>query len=166
MKDVIQVVHDRKQTPLDALTTTKFAEVRHRYPNYNGQPLYYTSKEYDADGNRIIRWFPACSDTKVVLKVEGRQEAEALNADADEPLMAVEDRIVLFYGACSRAWARERNATEAGKNWTLFVAKLNEMASKAGDAPQTVEIEVDRDYLRRKRYKRYGGGVGRRFESE
>ncbi len=165
MKSIVIVTHDRKTTPLEALTGSKLTEMRQRSPSYNGQPQYYSTGDFDAAGNLQIKWFPACSDQSVVLKVEGRQEAPALSADADEPLMPVEDRIVLFYGACSRAWSRERNDQEAGKNWTLFVAKLNEMAAKSGDAPQVVEIEVDRDYLRRKRYKRYGGG-GRRFESE
>lgn len=165
MKNVILVTHDRQSVPLNALTGVGFTEVRQRYAEYEGFPVYYNTGDFDSTGARIIRWYPSCHDTKTILKVEGRQEAPALDLDADEPLMPVEDRIVIFYGACSRAWSRERNDTEAGKNWALFLGKLNEMAAKAGEAPQVTEMSVDADWLRRKRYKRYGG-TGRRFEAD
>ena len=167
VKDVIAITHHRRTTPLDALANPKFYEVRNRNPGFEGFPHYYNTGDFDANGQRIVRWYPACSDTMVTLHVEGRQEATALSLDADEPLMPVEDRIVLFYGACSRAWARERNETEASKNWNLFMAKLAEMAAKSGDAPQVVEIETDRDYLYRKRYRRWAKrGYGGNFERD
>ena len=166
MKDIVIVTHGRRTMPLDALANAKFSEIRNRNPALEGYPQYYNTGDFDDDGNRIIRWYPSCWDTKVTLHIEGRQEAVALEADADEPLMPVEDRIVLFYGACSRAWARERNESEANKNWNLFMSKLAEMASKSGDAPQVVEIETDRDYLRSKRYRRMvRRGSGGAFES-
>jgi hypothetical protein len=165
MKQIIQVTHDRKGTPLDAVNGTKFTEMRARYPEYEGFPVLYNMGDFDSDGNRLVKWFPACFDDRVTLHIEGRQEATALSADGDEPLMPVEDRIVLFYGACSRAWARERNESEASKNWNLFMQKLVEMAGRAGDAPQITEMSTDHDYLLRKRYKRYGRS-GRRFEND
>ena len=166
LKDVIAVNHHRMSRPLDALPNPKFSEIRNRNPGYEGFPRYYNTGDFDSNGQRILRWYPACWDTKVTLHVEGRCEATALSADADEPLMPVEDRIVLFYGACSRAWARERNESEAQKNWNLFMSKLAEMAAKSGDAPQVVEIETDRDYLRQKRYRRFvKRGYGGNFES-
>lgn len=166
MKDIILVTHDRLSSPLDAMANVEFTEARQRHPHYEGYPIMYNTGDFDTDGNRIIRWYPACSDTRYQIKIEGRQEAPALSLDADEPLMPVEDRIVIFYGACSRAWSRERNDTEAGKNWTLFMGKLNEMAAKSGDAPQVVEMQTDKYYMRRKRYRRYGTSKGRRFESD
>lgn len=154
MKDVIQVLHDKKKFPLSAENSSAFEEKRNPYPDYEGYPQIYNTGDFDADGNRIITWYPACSDTRVILRVEGRQEAPKLNADDDEPLMPIEDRIVLFYGACSRAWARERNESEANKNWNLFLQKRNQMVGKSGGAPQTTEMVVNADYLRNKRYRR------------
>lgn len=163
MKEVTTVTHDRRSVPLDAVHNSKFTEMRVRNPSTEGYPTIYNTGDFDASGNRIIRWHPSCWDSRVMLHVEGRQEALALSADADEPLMPVEDRIVIFYGACSRAWRRERNESEATANWNLFMQKLSEMAGKAGDAPQTTEISVDPDYLIRKRYRRYGRSSGRRL---
>lgn len=166
MKDIVIVTHDSKSSPLDAMHNAKFTEMRARMPDYEGMPTLYNTGDFDSDGNRTIRWFPACSETRFILHVEGRCEASALNADADEPLMPVEDRIVIFYGACSRAWARERNESEATKNWNLFMSKLAEMAGKSGDAPQITEMGTDPDYLVRKRYRRYTKRGYRNFESD
>lgn len=166
IKDVVIVTHDRRSVPLDAVSNAKFTEMRARYPEYEGYPTIYNMGDFDSSGYRTIKWYPACWDERVYLHVEGRQNATALSADADEPLMPVEDRIVLFYGACSRAWARERNESEASKNWNLFMQKLAEMAGKSGDAPQVTEMQVDHDYTVRKRYnRRRSRGYGN-FESD
>lgn len=166
MKEVVVVTHDRRSVPVDAVHNAKFTEIRARYPETEGYPIIYNTGDFDSSGNRILRWFPSCWEDRVHLHVEGRQEATALSAAADEPLMPVEDRIVLFYGACSRAWARERNESEAQKNWGMFMQKLAEMAGKSGDAPQITEIATDPDYLIRKRYRRYSKRGYRNFESD
>lgn len=165
VKDIIQVTHDRRSTPLDLLANVTFAERRARYPETEGYPVLVNAGDYDSSGNRILNWHPSCWDSKTILKVEGRQHATALSADADEPLMPVEDRIAIFYGASSFAWARERNESEATKNWNLFIMKLNEMAGKGGEAPQKTEMGVDPDYLINKRYRRYKSRNRGRFES-
>lgn len=155
VKDVVQVTHDRRSVPLDLVANVVYTERRNRYPELEGYPTLANAFDFDSSGNKQLRWYPSCWDTPVILHVEGRQEATALSADADEPLMPVEDRICLFYGACSRAWARERNESEATKNWNLFIMKLNEMAAKGGDGPQKTTMEADPDYLVNKRYRRY-----------
>lgn len=166
MKEVVVVTHDRRSVPVDAVHNAKFTEVRARYPETEGYPTMYNTGDFNASGDRIIRWYPACWEDRVHLHVEGRQEATALSAAADEPLMPVEDRIVIFYGACSRAWSRERNDSESQKNWALFMQKLGEMAGKSGDAPQITEMLTDPDYLVRKRYRRYNKRGYRNFESD
>lgn len=159
MKQVTQITHDRRSVPLDLVPNVVFDERRARYPELEGYPTIVCDGDFSTDlastQQRQIRWYPSCWDTKVMLHVTGVQEATALSADADEPLMPVEDRIVLFYGACSRAWARERNESEASKNWNLFTLKLNEMAAKGGEAPQKTHMSVDSDYTVNKRYRRY-----------
>lgn len=167
MKEVVQVTHDRISVPMDAVSNVNFSERRARYPETEGYPVIFNTGDFDASGNREIRWFPSCYENKVILHIEGRQEAPELSADADEPLMPVEDRIVLFYGACSRAWARERNESEATKNWNLFMMKLNQMAAKGGEAPAKTEMGVDPDYTANKRYRRFfQGRLGRSWKSD
>lgn len=165
IKEVTIVTHDQRSTPIEALSNPQFIERRARIPEIEGLPIYYNTGDFDANGNRVLRWFPACREERLYLHISGVQEATALSADADEPLMPVEDRIVLYYGALSLAWTRERNESEALKCWQMFLNKLAQMAGKSGDAPQLTEMSVDSDYLIRKRYRRHNRGGGRRFES-
>lgn len=161
MKEITLVTHDRRSVPLDAVNNARFTEIRARMPEYESFPEVYNTGDFDSDGSRIIRWFPACSDSRVHLHIKGVQEATALSADSDEPLMPVEDRIVLYYGGLALAWERERNESEANRAWNSFYTKLGMMAGKSGDAPQVTEMRTDPDYLIRKRYRRYGrrGGL-------
>lgn len=154
MKEVVQVTHEYLPVPMDMKESAKFNEIRARLPEYNGHPRIGMVGDFDSDGNRILRWYPASDTIRYTLHVQGVQEATRLSADADEPLMPVEDRIVLYYGGCSRAWRRERNESEANNNWQLFMAKLQEMAGKSQDAPKTTEVSIDPDYTRNKRYRR------------
>ncbi len=156
-KEVIQVTHSRKQTPMDAVNPAKFWEMRQRNPETQGWPSLYSSQDYDASGNVVLKWFPANYDNQVLLKVMYAKEVEKLDLDDDEPLMPIEDRIVLFYGALSMAWERERNESESAKAWNLFQTKLAHMAGKAGNAPQVTEMTTDPDYLTRTRYRRFSG---------
>jgi len=154
MKEVVMVTHEKLHEPVVSVSSTTFREMYTRMPDYNGYPKIYTTGDFDGSANRTLKWYPACDTTQHTLHVLGVQEATRLSADADEPLMPVEDRIVLFYGACSRAWARERNESEAGKNWQLFQQKLAQMAAKSEDAPKVTEMSVDSDWLVNKRYRR------------
>ncbi len=154
MKEITQVTHDKMSVPLELCSSTKLNEKRARSPAYEAHPMFVTLGDFDTSGNRVLRFFPACDDIRHTLHVQGIQEATRLSADADEPMMPLEDRIVLFYGACSRAWSRERNESEANKNWQQFMQKLGQMAAKSDSAPKKTEMSVDPDYLINKRYRR------------
>jgi hypothetical protein len=155
MKEIIQITHDKRSVPLDSTSRSKFQEIRARNPALEGYPTIYNVGDFGSGGGRTLRWFPAASENVTSMHILGVTEATALDADGDEPMMPVEDRISIFYGACSRAWARERNESEATKNWNLFMQKLTSMAGKSQDAPQVTSIQVDRDHLVQTRYKRF-----------
>lgn len=163
-KEVIQITHDRRPTPLEARNSAQMWEIRQRMPEADGYPVMYTSNEFDDNGNVVVKWFPSSYEEQVLMNVLYAKEAPKLDLDDDEPLMPVEDRIVLFYGALSLAWARERNESESAKSWNMFQMKLNRMAAKSGDAPQTTEMYVDPDYLIRTRYRRLVRSGRRRWE--
>ena len=154
VKEVLQVTHDKMSEPLKMVNPTTFAELRQRQPDYSGYPRYCTVGDFDGSGNRTMRFFPAVDSTAHTLHVQGVAHATELSANADVPLLPLEDRIVLFYGACSRAWARDRNESESQRNWQLFQQKLAAMAAKSEDAPKSTEISVDSDWLVKRRYRR------------
>jgi hypothetical protein len=154
MKETTLVTHEKMGSPMDAVNYLRFKDFRVRQPDFNGYPTIYTTEDFDSDGSRLLRWYPACDTTRHTLHVTGVQEATRLSDDADEPLMPVEDRIAIFYGACARGWARQGNEARHNTNWGLFQDKLKSMAGKTQDAPMTTQLQTDTDYLLNKRYRR------------
>jgi hypothetical protein len=104
-----------------------------------------------AERYREILIHPSLLPTKTSLKLDGIIHASPLENDTDEPLLPLEDRISLFYGACAKAWARERNPEEAARNYQLFQNKLALMKSKMEDGMEFPRLQIDREYLRVKR---------------
>lgn len=81
-------------------------------------------------------------------------EPRPLEADTDEPLLPIEDRLCIVYGALVRAWSRERNPEEAARNGQLFVRKLAAMQGKLSDSTDQVRMEPSQAYLSTKRRRR------------
>ena len=98
-------------------------------------------------------------DHDITLHVDYIQIIQPLEDDTDEPLMPVDDRMILVYAALSRTWVKQRNPETAGNNERLFESKLVRMAAKAGDSSDKPNVNVDplwaaskRRGTRRRRY--------------
>lgn len=100
---------------------------------------------------RQILIHPSMLPTKSTLRVEGIIHAKPLVDASDQPLIPLEDRSVLFYGACAKAWARERNTEESARNYQLFNNKLAMMKAKMEDSVEYPRLTIDREYLQIKR---------------
>lgn len=161
ISEVIQITTDKRSKPLDAYNKAQFDEYVQNNPELEGIPAMYSDDE-DVDGQKYIYLYPSCFDKPVRMKITGMGYVDKLDNDADEPIIPLDDRIVLYYGALSFAWERERNETESAKAWNLFQTKLGRMAARAGDAPQVTEMTVDHNYLQNKRYRRFVGSQRRR----
>lgn len=86
-----------------------------------------------------------------LLHVDYIREAEDLEADNDEPLMPIEDRVVLKYGALSMSWSRERNPEEAARNSQMYDRKLQKMQGKLDDSTDHAMLVPSKTYLAVKR---------------
>lgn len=109
------------------------------------------NQEEDVERFRQLLIHPSLLPTKTTIHVEGIVDARPLEADTDEPLVPIEDRAVILYGALLKAWSRERNIEEAQRNSQLFDRKLTQMLSKMEDSYEQPQLEVAESYLRRKR---------------
>lgn len=109
---------------------------------------------------RELLVYPSVNQNKLTLHVDYIKILDPLENDSDEPLMPLEDRIVLFYGAASRAWSRVRNAEEAQRNGNMYERKLSKMAGKLDDSTDQPTLRPSRTYLsvkrRGQRYKSSG----------
>lgn len=105
----------------------------------------------DRSRYRELNYYPALNQTPVVLHLDYQKNVAPLDADADEPLVPLDDRIVLLYGALNRAWRRERNTEEANTNLQLYRDTLARMAGHIQDSLDKPIIKPSRTYLGEKR---------------
>ena len=89
---------------------------------------------------------------KTALKVDYIKEVALLDADADEPLIPISDRIVLVYGALMIAWSSiMRSDPDSQRNAQLYDRKLSRMAGRLKATTDQLRFVPSREYLERKR---------------
>lgn len=82
-------------------------------------------------------------DRDITLHTDYIQLAPDLDADADEPLMPVNDRSVLRYGVLSLQWVKHRNPEASADNERKFETKLRKMEAKMGDSSDKPNLFTD-----------------------
>lgn len=120
----------------------------------------YLNQEVEYDRYRELFVYPCLNTSRVTLHVDYVKQVQPLNDDDDEPVIPIEDRMVLVYGALHRAWSRDRQPEEAARNFQLYTNKLAKMAGKLQDSQEQPRLMPSKDYLRGKR------NVGRRFNMD
>jgi hypothetical protein len=164
LKETVEIWQDFYRSTMEALGPQEFRKRVRMSPKSASKPEYYSTWDYEFSGTeteaaryRLLKIHPSMISDTITLHVDYVKEASPLDLDADEPLMPYEDRIVLVYGALSRAWARERNPEEALRNERLFKEKLDRMAGKVEDGFDKPQLTPDNLYVRKKRGPRAGG---------
>lgn len=156
-RETMEVWHDFSNTPMEGVGLQDFRRKVAENPRYTDRPVYYTTAEYEGtdedDRYRLLKVYPAVYQNSTTLHIDYVKEITALDLDGDEPLMPVEDRIVLAYGALVRAWRRARNTEEAANNQQLFDRKLAMMKGRLEDSQDKPQLTPNSDYLTRKRAK-------------
>lgn len=112
--------------------------------------------ELDEARYRQMLVYPSITSSRITLHVDYIRDAVPLENDSDEPIIPIQDRLVLVYGALARAWPRERNPEEGSRNQQLFDRKLAKMAGKLDDSTDTPILRPSRVYLATKRSPRHG----------
>lgn len=100
---------------------------------------------------RELHFYPSINRAKALLHIDFSKETPPLENDGDEPVIPVDDRVVLLYGALQKAWTRERNPEEAAKNYALYQQKLQRMAGQLQDSLDKAMLRPSRLYLSSKR---------------
>lgn len=129
--------------------------------------LQKLSVENNDERYRELLVYPSIFNAKTVLHVDYLKEALPLTEDDDEPLLPIEDRIVLFYAACQWGWSTiGRNSEEAARNQALYNNRLLRMVGKMDDSVDMPRLSPSKTYLgskrqtQRQRDPRYTGGWG------
>jgi len=100
---------------------------------------------------RELLYFPAIHDKKTTLYVDYILQPSPLEDDLDEPLIPLQDRSILIYGALSRQWVKHRNEQTANRNETLYSRYLTRMAGKLEDSRDSARLKFSASYLASKR---------------
>lgn len=162
-RETFEVAHGFNRQVLEGVGLQEFRRIVASSPRSSERPCYYTTDDFEdpsttgdgeteSDRYRVLRIYPSQNSNSTTLYVDYIQDVTPLDLDSDEPLMSISDRIVLFYGAASLSWSRERNPEEAGRCWQLFQNKLAQMAGRNGeDSMDKPQLTPDNRYISTKR---------------
>jgi hypothetical protein len=167
-REALSLWHDQQQEMLEPRGLIQYRKLLASAPKLEGRPSFYSVYDYrdpstgdgetESDRYRTVKLYPAISQYSTLIHVDYVKEASALENDGDEPLMPVEDRIVLFYGALKQAWGSiGRNPEEAARNRQEFEAKLSRMMGKMQDTQDKPRFEPESTYVANMRGKRLRG---------
>lgn len=166
-RETVEAWHDHMRVPMEGRGQQDFRKIVAADPKSEGRPSYYSTQDFydpstgdsetESDRYRILKVYPAISQYKTQIKLDYVMEASALENAGDEPLMPMEDRIVLFHGALSILWnSIARNPEAAGYHQALYDQKLAKMMGKIQDSMDKPRIEPESRYMLSKRGNRAG----------
>jgi len=168
LRETIELWHDHAAMPMEPRGLQEFRRLVAQGRKTEGRPFYYSTYDYrdpstgdgetESDRYRLLKVFPAISQYDTHLRFDYVKEATALELPGDEPMMPVEDRIVLFYGALAQLWSSLlRNPEEAARNYQLFQNKLAKMMGKIQDSMDKPRVQPDSTYMSSVRGNRIKG---------
>lgn len=163
-RETVTVWHNMYSRPMDAMGWQKFRELTINNPKIEGYPrVYYTGDfvgDLESSRYRELRVHPAIYNSPVTISIDYIRDVVELTDDGDEPVIPVEDRIVLKYGALAWAWrALMRNPEEANTNFQLFSRKLERMTGKIEDSHDKPQLNINSLYMKRRRAPKYKIGT-------
>jgi hypothetical protein len=174
-RETVEVWHDYHRKNMDPVGLQEFRRLVKEGTRNEGRPEIYSTYDYydptsgtgetESDRYRLMLIYPSIYQNSTTVHIDYTKEASALNLDGDEPIMPLEDRIVLVYGALSRAWVRERNPEESQRNYQLYQNKLGQMAGKLEDSFDTPSLSPSNKYISRMRGNRIKGQSRRLLSS-
>lgn len=168
LRETTELWHDHMATPMEPKGLQDFRRVTAENRKVEGRPFYYSTYDYrdpstgdgetESDRYRLLKVYPSISSYATHIRFDYIKEASALENDGDEPLLPIEDRIVIFYGALGQLYSSlVRNPEEAARNYQLFQNKLAKMMGKIQDTLETPKLRPDSTYMAQVRGGRIKG---------
>lgn len=100
---------------------------------------------------RAMYVYPCVTPTNLTHYLDYQKSVPPLELDSDEPLIPLDDRMVLVYGVLRRTWVKERNPEAAADNDGAYKLKLALMAGQMQDSLDKPLLKPSRIYLGAKR---------------
>lgn len=135
----------------DTLIYTGFGEYTEQTTPDAGISIRKLENTANRSRYRALFYYPSITSSNLTFSLDYQKNVPPLENDEDEPIIPLDDRIVLLYGALNRTWDRERNPEAATKNYGLYQNQLNRMAGQMQDSLDKPILKVARSYLGSKR---------------
>jgi len=154
-RETIEVYHSFFRQPMEGIGLQEFRRRVTEGAFSTGRPEIYSTYDYvgdvDSTRYRVMKVHPSLYSTSTTLTIDYVSEISPLELDADEPVMPVEDRSVLVYGALERSWKRLRNQEAGEQSKRDFEEKLASMCGRIEDSQDQAQITPASQYLAKKR---------------
>jgi len=164
-RETVEVLHSFYTQPMKGIGLQEMRRIVSEAPKRMGRPAYYSTYDYfdpssgdgetESDRYRLMRVYPSIYENSTTLRIDYVKEVTQLELDEDEPLMPIEDRNVLVYGALARAWKRLGDPQSAEQSERDFQEKLALMMGRVEDSVDTPQITPNSRYLSSKRGNGY-----------
>lgn len=135
----------------DTIIYTGFGEYTEQNTPDSGISIRLLSSTANRSRYRALFYYPALSENNLDLSLDYQKNVPSLENDSDEPIIPLDDRIVLLYGALNLTWRRERNKEEADTNLGLYRERLAAMAGQMQDSLDKPILQPSKLYLSGKR---------------
>jgi hypothetical protein len=141
IKTVSQIMHDYYPYPVkmvgpQELDATEDVQGRQQ----TGYARYATVRQKTASGQSRLFVYPYPSE-RYIVKLQGSKYFTQLTADADEPLIPVEYRQILYFYAMSQIFKTQRNQVwygDAMQNYQLWLGRMDSELFPSQDEPSMV----------------------------
>lgn len=136
----------------DTITYTSTQRLYEVTTSDTGIVIKELSQKRASEAYRPMYIYPSIyTQANCLLNVEYVADVTPLDDDDDEPLMPIEDRLVLVYYGLYKTWARLRNPEASASNFALYEKKIGQMSGKFTDALEPAHLTPSKLYLRQKR---------------
>lgn len=139
IRHIYQVYHQWSFQPLIEVGPQQFREITEQYGPNLDYPKYCTIfGQEDTTGSRRMLFYPY-PNTAFTLYIDANIYVTPLAADADEPVMPMQHRQILYHFGMYKLWSYHRNdpkAAEALNNFNTMLSKIDGEARAELDFPQ------------------------------
>lgn len=145
IRSIYQVYHQWSNAPLTEVGPQTMREIQESAGPDIDYAKYCTIFGQDSSGSRRLVIFPT-PDTAYTLYIDANNYVTPLSADADEPIMPMQHRQILYHFAMYKLWSYHRNDPKAGEalnNFNTMLSKIDGEARAEIDFPQ-IQVKYPR----------------------
>lgn len=139
VRHVYQAYHNWSPQPLTYVGPQQFRQITEQYGPQTGYAQYFTIfGQNNSQAARRMLFYPY-PQTAYTLNLDVNVYITPLSADADEPVMPMQHRQILYHFGIYKLWSYHRNDVKAGEaltNFNTMLAKIDGEARPEIDFPQ------------------------------